>query len=29
MMAAYGYPVAQFFIINLPEAIVHRVDGRG
>jgi cytochrome c oxidase subunit I len=29
MIAAYGYPVAQFFIINPPEAIVHRVDGRG
>jgi cytochrome c oxidase subunit I len=29
MVAAYGYPVAQFFIINPPEAIVHRVDGRG
>src|SRR5918995_1738132 len=29
MIAAYGYPMAQFFIINPPEAIVHRVDGRG
>ena len=29
MVAAYGYPIAQFFIINPPEAIVHRVDGRG
>ena len=29
MIAAYGYPIAQFFIINPPEAIVHRVDGRG
>ena len=29
MIAAYGYPIAQFFIINAPEAIVHRVNGRG
>src|SRR5215212_612858 len=29
MVAAYGYPIAQFFWINAPEAIVHRVDGRG
>jgi cytochrome c oxidase subunit I len=29
MIAAYGYPIAQFFIIDAPEAIVHRVDGRG
>jgi cytochrome c oxidase subunit 1 len=29
MIAAYGYPVAQFFIIDPPEAIVHRVNGRG
>ena len=29
MVAAYGYPIAQFFWINPPEAIVHRVDGRG
>ena len=28
MIAAYGYPIAQFFIIDAPEAIVHRVDGR-
>ena len=29
MIAAYGYPIAQFFIIDAPEAIVHRVNGRG
>jgi cytochrome c oxidase subunit 1 len=29
MLAAYGYPIAQFFIIDAPEAIVHRVNGRG
>ncbi len=29
MVAAYGYPIAQFFIINPPQAIVHRVDERG
>ena len=29
MVAAYAYPIAQFFWINPPEAIVHRVDGRG
>ena len=29
MAAAYAYPIAQFFWINPPEAIVHRVDGRG
>ena len=29
MIAAYGYPIAQFFFIDAPEAIVHRVDGRG
>ncbi|KAB0269204.1 cytochrome C oxidase subunit I [Microvirga brassicacearum] len=29
MVAAYGYPIAQFFIIDAPEAIVHRVNGRG
>ncbi|MET0530492.1 MAG: cbb3-type cytochrome c oxidase subunit I [Microvirga sp.] len=28
MIAAYGYPIAQFFIIDAPEAIVHRVTGR-
>jgi hypothetical protein len=29
MLAAYGYPIAQFFLIEPPEAIVHRVDGGG
>jgi cytochrome c oxidase subunit 1 len=28
MVAAYGYPIAQFFFIDAPEAIWHRVDGR-
>ncbi len=27
MAAAYGYPIAQFFVIGAPQAIVHRVDG--
>jgi cytochrome c oxidase subunit 1 len=27
MVAAYGYPIAQFFVINPPQAILHRVDG--
>ena len=26
MAAAYAYPIAQFFIINPPQAVVHRVD---
>jgi cytochrome c oxidase subunit 1 len=29
MTAAYAYPIAQFFVIQPPEAIVHRVDGGG
>jgi cytochrome c oxidase subunit 1 len=29
MIAAYGYPIAQFFIIDAPSAIVHRVYGGG
>ena len=29
MVAAYGYPIAQFFFIDAPQAIVHRVDGSG
>src|SRR5215203_4002091 len=29
MLAAYGFPIAQAFWIVAPEAIVHRVDGRG
>ena len=28
MVLAYGYPLAQFFIIKSPEALVHRVDVR-
>jgi cytochrome c oxidase subunit I len=28
MLAAYGYPIAQFFIIDPPKALVHRVDER-
>jgi cytochrome c oxidase subunit I len=28
MVLAYGYPLAQFFIIKSPEALVHRVDQR-
>jgi cytochrome c oxidase subunit 1 len=27
MAAAYGYPIAQFFVIGPPQAIVHHVDG--
>lgn len=26
MAAAYAYPIAQFFIIKPPQAVVHRVD---
>jgi cytochrome c oxidase subunit I len=26
MAVAYGYPIAQFFLIDPPQAIVHRVD---
>ncbi len=26
MVVAYGYPLAQFFIIKAPPALVHRVD---
>ncbi len=26
MVIAYGYPIAQFFILQPPEAVVHRVD---
>ena len=29
MLAAYGYPIAQFFIRRRRSAIVHRVDGAG
>ncbi|MGE5539269.1 MAG: cbb3-type cytochrome c oxidase subunit I [Gemmatimonas sp.] len=28
MVAAYGYPIGQFFFIDAPQAIWHRVDGR-
>jgi cytochrome c oxidase subunit 1 len=28
MAAAYGYPIGQFFFIDAPQAIWHRVDGR-
>jgi cytochrome c oxidase subunit I len=28
MVLAYGYPLAQFFIIKSPQALVHRVDER-
>jgi len=28
MVLAYGYPLAQFFIIKSPQALVHRVDVR-
>ena len=27
MLAAYAYPIAQFFIIDAPRAVVHHVDG--
>ena len=26
MVVAYGYPIAQFFLIDAPPALVHRVD---
>ena len=26
MAAAYAYPIAQFFIVKTPDAVVHRVD---
>lgn len=26
MLVAYGYPIAQFFLRESPEAVVHRVD---
>jgi cytochrome c oxidase subunit 1 len=26
MLAAYGFPIAQFFIDPPPEAVVHRVN---
>lgn len=27
MVAAYAYPIAQFFIMDAPQAVVHRVGG--
>jgi len=27
MAAAYGYQIAQFFVLDPPQAIVQRVDG--
>jgi cytochrome c oxidase subunit 1 len=27
MAAAYGYPIAQFFLMDAPQAVVHRVSG--
>jgi cytochrome c oxidase subunit 1 len=29
MLAAYGWPIAQFVVNPSPKAIVHRVDGSG
>jgi cytochrome c oxidase subunit 1 len=29
MLAAYGWPIAQFFVNPSPKAIVHRVNGAG
>ena len=29
MLAAYGWPIAQFIVNPSPKAIVHRVDGSG
>ena len=29
MLAAYGYPIAQFFLNDAPQAVVHRVSGGG
>jgi hypothetical protein len=29
MLAAYGYPIAQFFLLDVPEAVVHRAVGAG
>jgi cytochrome c oxidase subunit I len=26
MLTAYGWPIAQFFALKPPQAIVHRVD---
>jgi cytochrome c oxidase subunit 1 len=29
MVAAYGWPIAQFFVLQPPHAVVHRVDRGG
>jgi cytochrome c oxidase subunit 1 len=29
MVAAYGWPIAQFFVLEAPQAVVHRVDRGG
>jgi cytochrome c oxidase subunit 1 len=29
MAAAYAYPIAQFFLMDAPEAVVHRVSAGG
>jgi len=29
MVAAYGYPIAQFFTEPSPEAVVHRIGDQG
>jgi hypothetical protein len=29
MVAAYGWPIAQFFVLGAPQAVVHRVDRGG
>ena len=29
MLAAYGWPIAQFFVLQPPQAVVHRVDRGG
>jgi cytochrome c oxidase subunit I len=29
MLTAYGWPIAQFFVIQPPSAVVHRVDRGG
>jgi cytochrome c oxidase subunit I len=29
MLTAYGWPIAQFFVLKPPQAVVHRVDRGG
>jgi cytochrome c oxidase subunit 1 len=29
MLAAYGWPIAQFFVLKPPQAVVHHLDGGG